>query len=61
MPVLHASGADSAARFAAGAELVQEWFPDAQHHVLPGTGHFMMVQVPEAAAELLERFWRSAP
>jgi pimeloyl-ACP methyl ester carboxylesterase len=61
VPVLHASGADSAARFAAGAELVQEWFPDAQHHVLPGTGHFMMVQVPEAAAELLERFWRSAP
>lgn len=57
VPVLHLRGGDSAARFAAGAELVEEWFPSARHDALPGATHFMMAQSPAAAADLLERFW----
>lgn len=56
-PVLHLRGADSPARFAEGAALLEAWFPAAAHHVLPGTTHFLMAQTPDPTADLLQRFW----
>jgi pimeloyl-ACP methyl ester carboxylesterase len=58
-PVLHLRGGVSAPRFAEGAAIVESWFPAAEHRVLPGVGHLLMAQDPEATAELLHTFWRA--
>ncbi len=57
-PVLNITGGETAPRFAAGAEIIQSWFPRAEAWTLPGVGHLMMAQEPRAIAERLEHFWR---
>ena len=47
-------------RFAEGAALLEAWFPAADHRMLDAN-HFLMAQAPDATAELLDRFWQSAP
>ena len=59
VPVLHLRGNRSAPRFAESAALLEDWFPAADHRVLD-VSHFLMAQAPEATAELLDRFWRTA-
>lgn len=59
LPVLHLRGAHSAPRFAESAELLESWFPAAEHRMLDGVDHMMMTRMPEATAALLGRFWRS--
>ena len=59
VPVLHVRGGRSAPRFAAGAALLETWFPAADHRMLD-VNHFAMAQAPEATATLLDRFWRTA-
>jgi pimeloyl-ACP methyl ester carboxylesterase len=43
-------------RFVEAAELVQSWFPDAERLSVPGAGHLMMVQNPQALAKGLTDF-----
>jgi pimeloyl-ACP methyl ester carboxylesterase len=57
VPVLNVVGADSAARFVHGANIVQTWLPHSLRYELPGTGHLMMAQNPGPIAERLEQFW----
>ena len=57
-PVLNMTGGETAPRFAAGAEIIQSWFPRAEASTLPGVGHLMMAQEPHATAERLQHFWR---
>ena len=59
VPVLHVRGNRSAPRFAESAVLLEAWFPAADHRMLD-VSHFLMAQAPEATAELLDRFWRTA-
>jgi pimeloyl-ACP methyl ester carboxylesterase len=59
VPVLHLRGSRSAPRFAESAALLEDWFPAADHRMLD-VSHFLMAQAPEATAELLDRFWRTA-
>jgi pimeloyl-ACP methyl ester carboxylesterase len=59
VPVLHLRGNRSAPRFAESAALLEDWFPAADHRVLD-VSHFLMAQAPEATADLLDRFWRTA-
>ena len=56
-PVLSMTGGETAPRFAAGAEIIQSWFPHADACTLPGVGHLMMAQEPHATAERLQQFW----
>ncbi len=57
-PILSVVGTESAPRFVQGAELIQTWLPNAASFTLPGTGHLLMTQNPQAMAERLARFWR---
>ena len=59
VPVLHLRGSRSAPRFAESAALLEDWFPAADHRMLD-VSHFLMAQAPEATADLLDRFWRTA-
>lgn len=56
-PVLNVLGAESAARFAEGSELIQSWFPRAQRLSVPGAGHLLMVQNPVGLAQGLSDFF----
>ena len=55
-PVLDVLGAESEPRFAEGSELLASWFPQAERLSVPGAGHLLMVQNPEALARGLARF-----
>jgi pimeloyl-ACP methyl ester carboxylesterase len=59
VPVLHLRGSRSAPRFSESAALLEAWFPAADHRMLDAS-HFLMAQAPEATAEVLDRFWRTA-
>ena len=59
-PILSVVGTESAPRFVQGAELLQTWLPNAVRFALPGTGHLLMAQNPQAMAERLDLFWRQA-
>jgi pimeloyl-ACP methyl ester carboxylesterase len=60
-PVLNVLGAGSAQRFVEGAELVQSWFPEAEHLTVPEAGHLLMVQNPTALADGLIDFFSRHP
>ena len=59
VPVLHLRGNRSAPPLAGSAALLEDSEPAADHRVLD-VSHFLMAQAPEATAELLDRFWRTA-
>jgi pimeloyl-ACP methyl ester carboxylesterase len=60
LPVVHLHGGASAPRFAEGRRILEELFPAAPQHVLPGANHLLPAQEPAVIAELLAQFWRSA-
>ena len=60
-PVLNVQGQLSVQRFVEGSELVQSWFPHAERLLVPGAGHFLMVQNPTAVADGLRSFFSRHP
>jgi pimeloyl-ACP methyl ester carboxylesterase len=60
-PVLDVLGAASARRFAEGSQLVQTWFPHAERLMVPGAGHFLMVENPAAMAHGLTDYFTRHP
>ena len=60
-PILNVTGAASAPRFTESAEIIASLFPnEAVRYVLPGSGHLLMAQEPEAMARRLAEFWAQA-
>jgi pimeloyl-ACP methyl ester carboxylesterase len=59
-PVLNVVGGDATLRYVRTSEIVQELLPHADRFALPGAGHLLMAQNPEAMAERLDQFWRTS-
>jgi pimeloyl-ACP methyl ester carboxylesterase len=60
-PILNVVGTATVPRFVEAAELVQNWFPDAERLEVPDAGHLLMVQNPEAVARGLAAFYSRHP
>lgn len=60
VPVLNFVGGASSPRFVEGAQSLQRWLPQAERHVVPGTGHLLMAAAPHDVASRLDAFWRTA-
>ena len=60
LPVVHLHGGASSPRFADARRILEECFPAAAQHVLPGANHLLPAQQPAVIAELLAKFWPGA-
>jgi pimeloyl-ACP methyl ester carboxylesterase len=56
-PILNVIGTESDPRFAESAAIIAALFPNAVRSVVPGAGHLLIAQEPDAVARQLTEFW----